>query len=509
MAGTTFLHGLELIEVTSGPRPIRTVRSSVIGLVGTAPDAAPAIAAVLTIGTANANTGIKFTAANTGAGGNAVTVEFVDPAANTAALGVVVNGNAITVNLATDATGVITSTASEVMAAIDGDAGAAALVSTADVAGSDGTGVVSATGVAKSLSGGADEPFPLNEPVLIAGSRSEAAKLDSVGNAKGTLPNALDLIFDQIGAVVVVVRVAEGADAAETETNIIGGVQPDDTYTGVHALLGAKSRVGQTPRLLIAPGFTGQRDATANAVVSEMLGIADRLKATIIADGPNTTDADALTHAGDYGDRRVYIVDPFVKVQRNGVNVDEPASSAVAGLIAKVDADEGFWVSPSNHTFNGIVGTARPVDFGLSDPNCRANLLNAGNVATIVRESGFRLWGDRTCSDDARFQFLSVARTYDMVNQSILEAHLWAVDRNITKTYFDDVSESVNAYIRTLTARGALNGGKCYADPDLNTPDSIANGEAWFNVELSPPYPAEHVIFRSKIVNDYLEDLVK
>ena len=34
-----FLHGIEVIEITDGVRPIRTVKSSIIGLVGTAPEA--------------------------------------------------------------------------------------------------------------------------------------------------------------------------------------------------------------------------------------------------------------------------------------------------------------------------------------------------------------------------------------------------------------------------------------------------------------------------------------
>ncbi len=33
---TTFLHGVEVLELDTGLRPIRTVRSAVIGLVGTA-----------------------------------------------------------------------------------------------------------------------------------------------------------------------------------------------------------------------------------------------------------------------------------------------------------------------------------------------------------------------------------------------------------------------------------------------------------------------------------------
>lgn len=404
MAGAQFLHGVELIEIDDGPRPVRTVRSSVIGIVGTAPDA--------------------------------------------------------------------------------------------------------------------DETaFPLNTPVLIAGSRGEAAKLDisEAGTRAGTLPNAVDLILDQIGAVIVVVRVDEGADADATLANIIGGVTANDGYEGVHALMAAQSTVGQTPRILIAPGFTGDRPEDpenagtylANPVVAEMLGLAERLKAVIVADGPNSTDAAALAYAEDWGSKRVYVVDPFVKVQRGTAIVEEPASSAVAGLIAKIDNDRGFWWSPSNQNLNGIVGTARPIDFALGDANSRANLLNEGNVATIIREDGYRLWGNRTLSSDPKFAFLSVVRTADIINDSILRAHLWAVDRNITKTYLDDVAESVNAYIRGLVALGALLGGRCYPDPDLNSPASIAEGKVWFNVEFTPPYPAEHVIFRSRIVNDYLEDLVQ
>ena len=53
----------------------------------------------------------------------------------------------------------------------------------------------------------------------------------------------------------------------------------------------------------------------------------------------------------------------------------------------------GFWNSPSNKTINGIIGTSRQVDFQLGDKNSRANLLNEQEVATIIREDGFRLWG--------------------------------------------------------------------------------------------------------------------
>ena len=397
----TFLHGVEVLEIDAGSRPIQTVRSSVIGLIGTAPSAD-------------------------------------------------------------------------------------------------------------------DAAFPLNTPVMIAGNRREAAKLDTLGTGLGTLPGAIDSIFDQAGAVIVVVRVAQGATDAETLANIIGGVNATTgDYEGVQCFLGSESKLGVCPRILIAPGFTHQRPEDtetpgtflANPVVSELIGIAERLRAVIIADGPNTTDEAAVAWAGDFGSPRVYVVDPGVKKLVAGEVANAPASPCVAGLIAKSDNERGFWWSPSNQNINGIIGTKRPVDFALGDANARANLLNEQGIATIIRQDGYRLWGNRTLSADPKWMFLSVRRTADIINDSLLRAHLWAVDRNITKTYIEDVTEGVNAYLRHLTQIGAILGGRCWADPELNTPDQISQGKVYFDFDFTPPYPAEHITFRSHMVQDYITEI--
>ncbi|WP_375670490.1 phage tail sheath subtilisin-like domain-containing protein [Bartonella sp. PS7NMGDW] len=363
-----------------------------------------------------------------------------------------------------------------------------------------------------------EQAFPLNTPVLVTGSLSQAAKLDKTGKRQGTLPNALDLIFKQVGAIVVVVRVNEGDNENATLTNVLGGVNANGAYEGVHALIGAGSIVGQTPRILIAPGFTHQRPssvnieengtgATTNPVAAELIGIAERLRAIVVLDAPNTTDEAALSAAKDFDSKRVILIDPFVKVNRDGKIIEQPASAAVAGVIAKTDFTHGFWHSPSNKVINGIVGTARPIDFSIGDRSSRANLLNEQNITTIIRENGYRLWGNRTLSSDTKFAFLSVVRTADMINDAILRGHLWAVDRNIKKTYMNDVSESVNAYLRDLKAQGAILGGRCTPDLELNTASAIEGGRIYFNVEFTPTTPAEHITFRSRIVNDYLEEI--
>jgi hypothetical protein len=576
-----FLHGVEVLEIDAGPRPIATVRSAVIGMVGTAPDSQGEVKASLLSGAAASNNALTWTSKLEGVLGNKISVQLKDPRANNSALDVSVTDQAIVVSLATNGSGVITTTGKQLRTAIAGDTEANALVGVANtggggaaatssltsnavssiavtdggsgytsspavsftggggtgatahavltngvvtsvvvdaggsgyttaptvvfaapVGGSTGAGAVAAT-PNRYLTGGADEAFPLNTPVLVAGSRIQAAKLGSTG----TLPDAMDSIFDQAGAVVIVVRVEEGEDAAGTLANVIGGVNSTSgQYEGVHAFLGAESVVGFPPRILIAPGFTHTRDSgNANAVVAELLGIADRLRAVIIADGPSTTDDDAIEYAGDFGSKRVFVVDPRVtKTDANGAAVYAYSSAQVAGLIAKSDNERGFWWSPSNQNINGIIGTERAIDFTLGDADARANLLNESKVATIIRQDGYRLWGNRTLSSDPKWAFLSVVRTADIINDSLLRAHLWAVDRNITKTYVADVIEGVKDYLRHLENIGAILGGDCWADPDLNTPDQIEQGKVYFDFDFTPPYPAEHITFRSHMVNDYI-----
>jgi hypothetical protein len=116
------------------------------------------IAATMTTALAGANNDMTYTADVAGSGGNSITVRYVDPAAISQALGVVVVGNAITVNLATDGAGAITSTAAQVKSAIDGSAPAAALVDVANAGGNSGAGVVTAM-AATALSGGVTNSF--------------------------------------------------------------------------------------------------------------------------------------------------------------------------------------------------------------------------------------------------------------------------------------------------------------------------------------------------------------
>lgn len=362
---------------------------------------------------------------------------------------------------------------------------------------------------------GADaDEFPLDTPVLIAGSQAKAAKLFTTGSVQGTLPVHVNQILAQTGALIVVIRVAPGLNEAATQAALIGGVNGvTGVRTGMQAFLDAESQLGVRPRILIAPGWTHQISGAANPVAAAFVPVLERLKGVAYIDGPSTTDAAAIAARAYYSSKRLIMVEArttvFNSLGTTPGNEDVYTSAAAAGITAKLDAERGFWWSPSNQVINGVLKLHRPIDFSMGDPNSRANLLNEADITTVIREQGFRLWGNRTLSDDAKWAFISVVRTADIINDSILRAHLWAVDRPITKVYLESVAEGVNNYLRELQALGAILGGRCWPDPDLNTPASIESGRVYFNFDFTPPYPAERVTFTSIVTNEYAAGLLE
>jgi len=469
---TTFLHGVEVLQIDTGARPIQTIRSSVIGIVGTAPDAdadkfplnTPVLLARRSemAGLGEAGTLYKALDLIYDQAGAVVVVVRVAEGANEAATINNVRGG---INNSTGAY-----EGAHAFLAAENEVGFAPriLIAPGFTHQRSSNGILSIA-VANQGAGYTTAPAVTISAPAAGGKQATAIAVLGTG--------------DNAGKVVSI-----------TITD------PGSNYTSNPTVTLAAPPTGGTQ----ATAGTINRGVVRSEVLAEMLGIAQRLRAVIIADGPNTTDAAAIQIADDFGSDRIYVIDPWVL--RDGESV--PASPAVAGLINKVDNERGFWWSPSNNEINGIEGTARAIDFTLGDYTSRANLLNEAKIATIVREQGFRLWGNRTLAMDPKYAFLSVRRTADMINESILRAHLWAVDRNITKTYVGEVTEGVNAYLRQLKAQGAILGGKCWADPDLNSPQSIADGKIYFNFDFTPPYPAEHIIFRSHLVDDYLEEIL-
>ncbi len=324
--------------------------------------------------------------------------------------------------------------------------------------------------------------------------------------ADSAITRACQAIYKKAKAVIVAVGVAELDDPALQTSAIIGGVLASGQRTGLQALLDGKSLFNAQPRLLIAPGHSATQ-----AVATEMDALAQKLRAIGIIDGPRTTDEEAMAYAENFGSRNLFMVDPGVQywdtVQSK--TVDAPGSAWAAGLFAWTDATYGFWASPSNKELAGITGTTRAVEYLDGDETCRANLLNNANITTIIRDDGYRLWGNRTLSSDPKWAFVTRVRTLFIIMDAVQAGHKWAVDRSITKTYVKDVTDGLQAFMRDLKNQGAVINFEVFADEELNTASQIEQGKVYWRIRFSDVPPAENPNFLFEVTNEWMTEVLE
>lgn len=369
---------------------------------------------------------------------------------------------------------------------------------------------------------------PVNRPTIVLSER-DAAQFGTVADAASaghSIPQALDAIFDHGAGTVIVVNVFDPAVHTVTgevgktpisAAEIIGTVAADGSRTGLKALDDTYNLFGFNAKLLIAPGY-----ATLASVTTELIAMADKLRAMALIDAPaGITVQQAVEGRGPSGSinfntssERAILCYPHLKVYDPLTNAErlEPMSPRLAGLMCATDVERGYWWSPSNQEFKGIVGTERPITARVNDPQSEANLLNENGIVTVFNSfgSGYRAWGNRSAawpSVTHPKNFLNVRRTADVLHESVEYAMLQFLDRPINDALIDDIRGSVNAFIRTLVGRGALIDGSCTYDPAKNPPTELALGHLTFGIAFMPPTPAERISFESFIDINLLRGL--
>ena len=324
--------------------------------------------------------------------------------------------------------------------------------------------------------------------------------------ADAAITKACQAIYTKAKAVIVAIGVPKMDDPALQTSAIIGGVLASGRRTGLKALLDGKSLFNAQPRLLIAPGHSATQ-AVATAIDS----LAQKLRAIGIIDGPCTTDEAAMAYADNFGSRNLFMVDPGVQFWDTGTSatVNAPGSAWTAGLFAWTDATYGFWASPSNKEFTGITGTTRAVEYLDGDETCRANLLNNAKITTIIRDDGYRLWGNRTLSSDPKWAFVTRVRTLFILMDAVQAGHKWAVDRSITKTYVKDVTDGLEAFMRDLKNQGAVINFEVYADQERNTAEQIEQGKVYWRIRFTDVPPAENPNFIFEVTNEWMTEVLE
>lgn len=342
--------------------------------------------------------------------------------------------------------------------------------------------------------------FPLNTPIFATSAYDLLAK----AGTKGTLAKSLDAIVDQADAQVVIVRVAESKNAEEQKANIIGTAE-GGKYTGLKALRRAKAVTGYTPKILGVPELDSQD------VLTELVGIAQATRAFAYGSAGGNPD---ITEVGNYrknfGQRELMLIDnEFMAFDPSTKKTETAATIArVLGARAKLDKNVGWHKSISNTEINGVSGLKFARSFDLLDKNCDANTLNNKDVTTLIREDGFRVWGNRTCTNDSMMAFEVATRTAQIIQETIASAFMWALDKPMHPSLMEDIIMAINAKLAQYVNKGYILGARVFIDKTLNTSETVQAGQFTISYEFTWVPPLENMVFNQHVTDTFFVNLV-
>ena len=210
--------------------------------------------------------------------------------------------------------------------------------------------------------------------------------------------------------------------------------------------------------------------------------------------GGNTGNAFNSSYGGLYYPW-VYISDPLT-----GKKKLVPPSGAVAGTYAYADSTRGVHKAPAGITegyLDSVVGIERIITKGEHD------VLNPIGVNVIRSLSqGICIWGARTLSADAEWQYVNVRRLFLYIEESIDEGTQWVVFEPNDPALWGKVKRNITAFLTRVWRDGALFGSTpeeaffVKVDAENNPPEVRDVGQLIIEVGVAPVKPAEFVVIR-------------
>ncbi|WP_198672185.1 phage tail sheath family protein [Pseudogemmobacter bohemicus] len=179
-----------------------------------------------------------------------------------------------------------------------------------------------------------------------------------------------------------------------------------------------------------------------------------------------------------------------------------PPSGAVAGMIARTDAQTGVWQAPAG-TEAGLSGTFGPA---LDVPDIEQGLLNPLGLNVIRKFPifGTVAFGSRTVDGaDAMasdYKYIPVRRTASYILRSLSEGLLWAVQKPNGEDLWSQLRIAATSFMHGLYRQGAFKGTSSRdayfvaCDSSTTTADDINAGIVNLVVGFAPLKPAEFVV---------------
>lgn len=345
--------------------------------------------------------------------------------------------------------------------------------------------------------------FPLDRPALVT--NVEAAI--GVAGTDGTLAKSLRAIADHSRPIVVVVRVAEGSDAAETASNVIGTTDAGGMKTGMQALLAAQAQLGVKPKILGTPGLETLAVTTALGVVAQ------KLRAFGYARAIGETVPEAILYRANFSARELMLLMPdFLAFDTaSDANATSYAAARAMGLRALIDTQVGPHKTLSNIPVEGVVGLTKDIYWDIEDQGSEAGLLNAKEITALIRtDSGYRFWGNRTtAAPDSLFVFESTVRVAQLLADTIVNGMMWAIDKPLTPALAKDIIETINGFFRQLKGAGVILGANAWFDQAANSIANLKAGKLRIDYDYTVPPPLEDLGFNQRITDSYFADFAK
>ena len=182
-----------------------------------------------------------------------------------------------------------------------------------------------------------------------------------------------------------------------------------------------------------------------------------------------------------------------------------PASPAIAGAYARVDADRGVWKAPANVGLNSVLAPTVLVTNEMQDNlNVDPSTGKSINVVRAFSGKGILIWGARTLAgNDNEWRYVPVRRFYIFAEESIKKATEFVVFEPNNKLTWVRTKAMIENFLIGLWREGALAGAKpehaFFVKVGLGetmTAIDILEGRMNIEIGLAVVRPAEFIILK-------------
>ncbi|PLY08409.1 MAG: phage tail protein [Arcobacter sp.] len=333
---------------------------------------------------------------------------------------------------------------------------------------------------------------------------SELISAATTGNIKKYLKLGVDEFPIIVPTIISVVN--EGADDAETKSNVINATNALKTAAGT---INLASNVGATvsfkPDILAVADYASGDMDICNALITTC----DSIKGRTFIDINSELNADAIAQRVNFGSDRVTLAKCPLGKWNTDLNATDDYDSGVilAFLRAYVDGlDEiGYSYSISNRVLP-FSSVKYPSEFyaGALD---ETDPLTEEQIMSFIQYNGIRTWEYATTSIDSIWQDARRVRIFDLAAQAVIDGIFFAIDRDMTA--LTSAKKSLRAFMDRLVGQEVMVGFNIYLDLERTTATAITAGEFYFQIDAQEMPSPRRIQVTFNRVDSYADRVYK